>query len=165
MEKARRVGGGGLDEAAEDPTMTAVTRAQHAKPWKSFPASSKTFMEFSQHIQRHTEGGEMEKENSLSPTHSPTLSLPPFFYYNQPLFLSHLVRGETGYCYPSVSNIIISDSIKGKGKPRIKPNLITKVNTTSNVVQDCVIAYDIVGADKSIESPTAWLEWWKKSLK
>lgn len=102
-ESYRRVGGvgGWVDEATENPTMTAVTRAQHAKPWKSFPASSKTFMEFSQHIQRHSEGGEVEQENSLSlslpPTHPHTLL--PLFYYEQPLFLSRLGRGETGCRY------------------------------------------------------------------
>lgn len=94
-ESYRRRVGGGVDEAAENPTMTAVTRAQHAKPWKSFPASSKTFMEFSQHIQRQSEGGEVE--NSLSLSHPHTLL--PLFYYVQPLFLSRLVRGETGYRY------------------------------------------------------------------
>lgn len=44
----QRVAGGGwwMKQAAENPAMTAATREQHAKPWKSFPASSKTFMEF-----------------------------------------------------------------------------------------------------------------------
>lgn len=67
-----------MDEATENPTMTAVTRAQHAKPWKSFPASSKTFMEFSQHIQRQSEGGEVEKENSLPLSHPHTHTPAPF---------------------------------------------------------------------------------------
>lgn len=36
-----------VDEAgSRDLAMTAATREQHANPWKSFPASSKTFMEF-----------------------------------------------------------------------------------------------------------------------
>lgn len=35
-----------MKQAAENPAMTAMTREQHAKPWKSFPVSSKTFMEF-----------------------------------------------------------------------------------------------------------------------
>lgn len=45
IDKMEKAPGGGLGGEA---TMTAVTRAQHAKPWESFPASSKTFMEFSQ---------------------------------------------------------------------------------------------------------------------
>lgn len=45
QEKGKKEGWG-VDEAGENPEMTAVTREQHAKPWKSFPASSKTFMEF-----------------------------------------------------------------------------------------------------------------------
>lgn len=43
VERAR---GRWMKQAAENPAMTTVTREQHAKPWKSFPASSKTFMEF-----------------------------------------------------------------------------------------------------------------------
>lgn len=38
---------GEMKQAAENPAMTAVTREQHAKQWKSFPASSKAFMGFS----------------------------------------------------------------------------------------------------------------------
>lgn len=67
---------GGLDEAAENPAMTAVT-GEHAKPWKSFPASSKTFMEFSQQIQRHSERGGVEKQNSLTHALQPLFILCP----------------------------------------------------------------------------------------
>lgn len=35
-----------MKQPVETPEMTAATREQHANPWKSFPASSKTFMEF-----------------------------------------------------------------------------------------------------------------------
>lgn len=35
-----------MKSAAETPAMTAATREPHADPWSSFPASSKTFMEF-----------------------------------------------------------------------------------------------------------------------
>lgn len=43
---AYRESGRQMKTAAETPAMTAATREQHADPWKSFPASSKTFMEF-----------------------------------------------------------------------------------------------------------------------
>lgn len=51
QEKERREGGlihrkSGVEPAADNPAMTTATREEHAKPWKSFPASSKTFMGF-----------------------------------------------------------------------------------------------------------------------
>lgn len=45
-ERGRVESRGWMKQATENPAMTAVTREQHAKPWKSFPAASKTFMEF-----------------------------------------------------------------------------------------------------------------------
>lgn len=50
VEEKQREGfkesGSQMRQAAEVPPMTAATREQHANPWKSFPASLKTFMEF-----------------------------------------------------------------------------------------------------------------------
>lgn len=91
MEKAKGGWGWGGEAAAaaaaaENPAMTAATREQHAKPWKSFPASSKTFMEFSQHIQHHGGGRILSLPFALT--------LPPLFYYIQPLFLGRLDRGK-----------------------------------------------------------------------
>lgn len=79
MEKAKGGWGWGGEAAAaaENPAMTAATREQHAKPWKSFPASSKTFMEFSQHIQHHGGGGEFSLSHShLLSHHFSTMSNP-----------------------------------------------------------------------------------------